>query len=187
MSEPSGDHGEFEQFRAYLLLYARSHARALATDASDLVQQAMLCAFKNRDQFHGHTPAERAVWLKQILKRQVIDAFRHQGRIKRNEQRNVPLETFVDESFSRAEVSLAAIQSSPSQKVTREEEIVRLGDTLARLPDAQREAILLHHLEGLSLEDTALRLQKTPAAVAGLLHRGLKQLRVWMEERSVRE
>jgi DNA-directed RNA polymerase specialized sigma24 family protein len=39
---------------------------------------------------------------------------------------------------------------------------------------------VLHHLQGLPLAEVSEQLDKTPAAVAGLLHRGLKRLRELM-------
>src|SRR5437868_1420523 len=45
------------------------------------------------------------------------------------------------------------------------------------LPDAQRRALELRHLHGRPLADIAREMGRTPAAVAGLLHRGLAQLR----------
>ena len=51
------------------------------------------------------------------------------------------------------------------------------ADALARLPDAQREAVTLQYWHGRSLNEIAAHMGRTPAAVAGLLKRGLKQLR----------
>jgi RNA polymerase sigma factor (sigma-70 family) len=53
---------------------------------------------------------------------------------------------------------------------------------LARLPEAQREALVLRHCENWSLADISRHLNRTPAAVAGLLKRGLKQLREHLRE-----
>jgi RNA polymerase sigma-70 factor (ECF subfamily) len=55
-------------------------------------------------------------------------------------------------------------------------------EALAALPENQRRAIELHHLEGLPLAEIAQQLGTTKAAVAGLLHRGLKALRARLEE-----
>jgi RNA polymerase sigma-70 factor (ECF subfamily) len=55
--------------------------------------------------------------------------------------------------------------------------LLRLADALRQLPEPQREAIFWHHLQGCSLSETATRLGRTDAAVAGLLHRGLRKLR----------
>ena len=57
-----------------------------------------------------------------------------------------------------------------------------MADALAGLPDAQREALVLHYLQGLPLTEVAGQLGRTEAAVAGLLHRGLKKLRERLQE-----
>ena len=57
---------------------------------------------------------------------------------------------------------------------------MRLSDALLALPDSQREAIVLHHLQGWTLNEVASHLRRTDAAVAGLLHRGLRRLRELM-------
>ena len=57
-----------------------------------------------------------------------------------------------------------------------------LARSLATLPEGQRKAIEMHHLEGLALAEIAAELGTTKAAVAGLLHRGLKALRTRLDE-----
>jgi DNA-directed RNA polymerase specialized sigma24 family protein len=55
---------------------------------------------------------------------------------------------------------------------------------LAQLPVAQGEALVLQHWHGLTLAQIGERLDRTPVAVAGLLKRGLKQLREILEKPS---
>src|SRR5256885_264789 len=50
-------------------------------------------------------------------------------------------------------------------------------DASEKLPEPQREALLLKHCEGLTLEETGKRLGRSVAAVASLLRRGVKALR----------
>ena len=78
----------------------------------------------------------------------------------------------------------AAEQSSPSERVGHEEQLLRLAAALARLPDDQRVVVELHHLKQDAVADIARRLGKTEAAVAGLLRRGLKKLRELLHEPS---
>ena len=59
----------------------------------------------------------------------------------------------------------------------RLEELLRLAEALGELPEAQREALVLQHWHGWSLAQIGQHLGRSPAAVAGLLHRGLRQLR----------
>jgi RNA polymerase sigma-70 factor (ECF subfamily) len=72
---------------------------------------------------------------------------------------------------------LAAVQTSPSGKVAKNEQVVRLAGALVQLPEKQRQAIELYHLQGLPLVEVGRRLDRSPAALAGLLHRGLKNLK----------
>jgi RNA polymerase sigma-70 factor (ECF subfamily) len=185
MDRPAEAHGELEQFRAYLLLLARLQLGARyhgKLDASDVVQQALLEAHRRHAQFRGHSEAERAVWLRQILAGTLADALRALSRAKRDVARERSLEAALDESSARLGAWLAAEQSSPSQQAERNEQAVRLAQALATLPEAQREALVLRHYEGRSLADISRLLGRTPAAVAGLLKRGAKQLRTLLQE-----
>jgi RNA polymerase sigma-70 factor (ECF subfamily) len=171
---------DVQQYRAYLYLLARSHIgtrHQAKIDASDIVQQTLLDAHQKQAQFRGGTEAEWMAWLKQILANNLADAVRGLARAKRDVSRERSLDEQLGDSFTRVDGWLAAAQSSPSQQAVRSEELLRLANVLTSLPQAQREAIVLHHLQGLPLAEVAAQLNKTPAAVAGLLHRGLKRLR----------
>jgi RNA polymerase sigma-70 factor (ECF subfamily) len=176
---------DFQQFRSYLYLLARAHIGSrhrAKLDPSDIVQQSLLDAHQKCNQFRGTTDAERMAWLKQILANNLADAVRGLARAKRDVTRERPLEAQVGDSFTRVEGWLAAIQPSPSQQAVRSEELLRLADALTSLLEPQREAIVLHHLQGLPLAEVGQQLDKSPAAVAGLLHRGLKRLRELMTQ-----
>jgi RNA polymerase sigma-70 factor, ECF subfamily len=175
-----------ERHRAYLSVLARLHLDPRLRDkldASDVVQQTLLEAHEKQAQFRGHTDAERAAWLRQILAHNLADAVRRLHRAKRDVALERSLEAALDQSSCRLEAWLAAEQSSPSQQAVRNEELLRLAEALVQLPDAQREAVVLHHLQGWSLAALAGHLGRTEPAVAGLLHRGLKRLRELLQER----
>ena len=146
-------------------------------DASDVVQQTLLEAHRDCDQFRGRAPGEQAAWLRQILARNMANVVRDLRRDKRDVVREQGLRAALDESASRLEAWLAAEQSSPSQQVERQERAVRLADALAALPENQREAVVLRHWHDCPLAEIAERLGCTTAAVTGLLHRGLRNLR----------
>lgn len=171
---------ELDRYRPYLYLLARSHISSrfqARLDASDLVQQTLLDAHEKREQFRGQSDGECLAWLKQILANNLADAVRGLARAKRDINRERSLDEKVGDSFSRVDGWLAAAQASPSQQAVRSEELLHMAAALAELPEMQREAIVLHHLQGLPLAEVGNQLSKSSAAVAGLLHRGLKQLR----------
>jgi RNA polymerase sigma-70 factor (ECF subfamily) len=174
-----------DRYRSYLYLLARAHIGArhqAKIDPSDVVQQSLLDAHQKQTQFRGKTEAEWMAWLRQILANNLADAIRRLTRAKRDMSREQSLEQEIGDSFTRVDGWFATAQPSPSQQVMMAEELIGLADALTRLPETQREAIVLHHLQGLPLADVAEKLGKTPPAVAGLLHRALKRLRTLLTE-----
>jgi RNA polymerase sigma-70 factor, ECF subfamily len=174
-----------ETFRAYLSLLARLQLGTRLQrklDASDLVQQTLLQALAGLEGFRGRTDAEMAAWLRQILARQMANATRDLGRQKRDLSRQCSLEAALDQSACRLEAFLASDESSPSQKAQRNEQVLRLADALAVLPEAQGEAVVLHHFRQWTLEQIGQHLGRSPVAVAGLIKRALRALRLRLEE-----
>jgi RNA polymerase sigma-70 factor (ECF subfamily) len=57
-----------------------------------------------------------------------------------------------------------------------------VAQALAQLSPAQREALILQHWHGWTLAQIGAHMNRTPAAVAGLLKRGLRQLRELLQE-----
>ena len=183
---PHADGQTLNEFRSYLYLMARAHLgprMQQQIDASDLVQQTLMDAHANRDQFRGDTDAERAAWLRQILAHNLNDALRHHHRAKRDISRQQSLEVGIDESFRRAQSWLEAKQSSPSQHAEKKEDLLQLADALTQLPDDQRDAVIFRHLQGMSLVEVASQLNRSESAVAGLVYRGLKKLHDLLDAR----
>jgi RNA polymerase sigma-70 factor (ECF subfamily) len=174
-----------EPFRAYLRLLARLQLAPQLRgklDPSDVVQQTLLQAHQAINQFRGQSAAELAGWLRQILVRNLAQALREFGRAKRDLSRVESLQGAVDASSARLEAWLAAEQSSPSQRAQQNEQALLLAQALEQLPDAQRDALVMQHWQGLSLAEIGEQLDRSPEAVAGLSKRGLKQLRHLMRE-----
>jgi RNA polymerase sigma-70 factor (ECF subfamily) len=174
-----------ERFREYLRLLARLHLDARLPgklDASDIVQQALLQAHENREQFRGASEAELAGWLRTILANVLAAALRRFAAGARDLARERALQDSLNQSSAHIEAWLAAEQSSPSEQVMRVEELVRLAAALAKLPGDQREAIELHHLKGSSIAEVAKVMNRTKPAVMGLLFRGQKKLRELLQE-----
>jgi RNA polymerase sigma-70 factor (ECF subfamily) len=92
------------------------------------------------------------------------------------------LEQALDASASRLEAWLAQGQSTPSDRAIRNEQLVRLAQALMRLPEDQRLAVELHHLQAMSLADIAACMGRSRDAIAGLVFRGLKNLHTLLVE-----
>jgi RNA polymerase sigma-70 factor (ECF subfamily) len=174
-----------ERCRDYLCLLARlqlSPRLQGKLDASDVVQQTLLKAHEKRDQFRGNSDAELMGWVRQILANQLAEAARKFGAEARDLNRERSLNSDLEESSARLESWLAADQSSPSQRVIREEQLLRLAQSLADLPPDQRRAVELHHLQGCPVAEVGRLMGRTQGAVVGLLFRGLKKLRHLLDD-----
>ena len=150
---------------------------AVRVDASDVIQQTFLEAYRSFPQFAGRDARELVAWLQSILDHKVAGAIRDHALLQK---RDVRREQSMDASQGGGgplKQELDAGLSTPSQKAIRGEEEERLARALAALPDDQREAVRLRHLEGWALADIARHLGRTPAATAGLIKRGVQALR----------
>jgi RNA polymerase sigma-70 factor, ECF subfamily len=178
---------DWERFRDFLSLLARLRLDKRwqgKIDLSGVVQQTLLDAYQSFTDQDGWTDGQKAAWLRQTLANNLADEIRKLTAAKRDVGREKSLQAELADSVSRLELLLPANQSTPSQHVSREERMLQVVEALATLPDGQRQVIEMHHLQGLSLADTAASLSTTKAAVAGLLHRGLKALRQLLREDS---
>jgi RNA polymerase sigma-70 factor (ECF subfamily) len=162
--------------RESLRLLARAKLPAFLwakVDPSDLVHDTLLEAQKNWDQFTG-TEQQLGAWLRQVLFNNLKDLVRKY----RGKGRDVDLERTLAELDQLS----GDPADSPSGPMLREEEIDRLAVALAQLPQDQRVAVELKHLQGLRVAEIAAHLGRTEVAVAGLLRRGLQRLRELMPE-----
>lgn len=175
-----------DRYRSYLILLARAQLDprlGCRVDASDIVQQTLMEAHAKQAQFRGQTSADRGAWLRQILAHNLADALRGISRAKRDLHRQRSLEASVDQSSMRLGELLAADQSAPGDRLDRDERAVQLANAMAELPEAQREALVMQYWQGMPLAQIAAQMSRTPAAIAGLLKRALKQLRHELCER----
>ena len=175
----------FERFRDFLLMLARAQIgpkyRA-KIDPEEIVNQTLFDAHRQRDRFRGSSEGELVAWLKRMLGDNVKDAIKFQHRDKRDVNREEgPAVADWDRSCSQF-LDITCGLTSPSMNLVKHERELQLANALAQLPEAQRDAVELHHLHGCSLAETADALDRTAAAVVGLLRRGLKRLRELLQE-----
>lgn len=181
---PPQDARPLESFRDYLLVLARARLdpRLRARlDPADLVQQTLLEAHRDLASFHGDSPQQMAAWLRRILARNLSNALRDLTRDCRDVSRELSLDA-LSSSATRIEQWLSSEQAPPDQQAQANEDLDRLAHAVAQLPDAQREVVELRFFHGLSITAVAEQTGRTAASVAGLLHRGLADLREKLQQ-----
>jgi RNA polymerase sigma-70 factor, ECF subfamily len=174
-----------EEYRDYLRLLARLQIDARLRsklDPSDIVQETLLKAHEKQAQFRGQSDAEKAAWLRQILANSLAQELRKYGQQQRDIALERSLEAALEDSSARLEQWLAVDQSGPNLLAQRNEQLVRLANALAQLPEEQRTAVEMRHLEGISVAQISAEMGRSEASVTGLLRRGLKTLRNLLAE-----
>src|SRR5207244_10248090 len=107
----------------------------------------------------------------------LADALRAFRQAKRDVTRERAVEEALQNSSARLAASLADSGPDAAEQAERQERAVRLADALEQLPERQRDALVCQHWHGWPVARIAQHLECSTEAVAGLLKRGLKQLR----------
>jgi RNA polymerase sigma-70 factor (ECF subfamily) len=175
-----------EQFRAYLeCLTAIQVDPRLRIDPrlqnrfgwSDVVNTTLLEAAQDLERIQGMDGPDQERWLRKMLANNLVDRVRRELAKGRDCRLERCLEAAVEQSSCRLQEWVVADQSTPSEKLIRQEQALRLAAALAQLPERQREALVLQKWHGWKLTQIAAHLECTVGVVAGLQARGLAKLR----------
>lgn len=171
----------FQLCRSYLGLVARAQVETwlrVKVDASDLVQETMLEAYRDFERFQGGTEKEWLAWLRKILAHNVADFVRqYRGTAKRQVGREIPLrDPAASASHVRGAPEPAAPTATPSQEFLRLDDELRVTAALAELPADYQEVVLLRNLRRLSFNEVAEQMGRSRPAVQMLWMRAIKRL-----------
>ncbi len=136
-------------------------ARRLARreDAEDVTAEVFAAAFEALPKFKGQ--CEPRLWLLGIARRKVADALRrcrrHPELLAKHDATEldaIPAPTLAPES---------AALSAEEARIVRE--------IVAKLRPAWRDALMLHYADGLTIDEVAVVMRRSPAAANSLLQR----------------
>jgi RNA polymerase sigma-70 factor (ECF subfamily) len=159
-------------------------------DASDVVQEVMAEAAGKLSEYLRHQPLPFYAWLRQLALERLVQLHRRHVRAeKRSVVREEPRspEVAYEARFELADRLLGA--GTPLAAVLRDELRRRVHEVLGRLPELDREVLVLRHLEQLSTRESAEALGVTEGAVKTRHLRALRRFRELMngatEEKTV--
>src|SRR4051794_39499423 len=177
-----------DRYRDYLrrMVAVRLDRRLAArVDASDVVQETLVEAARRLDDYLRERPIPFYGWLRQLAGERIVDAHRRHVTTQR---RSVTLEhrelELPDASADQLVRRLFAADTSPSNRMIRQERHERLKGALASLPQRDREVLVMRHLEQLSTSEIAAMLEISEPAVKSRLLRALIRMREQMGEPS---
>jgi RNA polymerase sigma-70 factor (ECF subfamily) len=144
-------------------------------DAEEVAQDALVRAFRAMHDY----PRERvaALRLRPWLASITVNLARNKRRRHDDRQPPSSLEPMLDAGFDPP----TDARSAPATAADRRETQRELGDALLRLTPVVRSAIVLRHVDGLSVTEVAEVLGRPEGTVKAQVHRGLRELRVILE------
>ncbi len=159
----NGDPGAARVLAARLLPRALGHAARVLGDraeAEDVAQEAMMRLWRAAPDWRQDGPAAPATWLYRVVANLCVDRLRRAGRMD-------PLEDPDHAADGGPGIEARMVQA---------DRMAALDAALARLPERQRQAVVLRHIEGLTNPEIAQILEIGVEAVESLTARGKRAL-----------
>jgi RNA polymerase sigma-70 factor (ECF subfamily) len=142
-----------------------------AADAEDAVQDALLSAYRNLDQFKGQ--AQMSTWLTTIVTNSALTQLR-----RRSRQTHLSLdERFGEEQEYSASERLADCGPSPEDQCIKSELHERLIQFVAELSPSLRKVVQLRDLDGMTTREAAHILGVADVTVKAQVSRARAKLR----------
>jgi RNA polymerase sigma-70 factor (ECF subfamily) len=164
----NGDADAVRILTARLLPRAYRHAlRVLQNkaEADDIAQEAMLRLWRSAPDWHSDGAARPSTWVHKVVANLIIDRFRKSAR-------DAGGYVALDEADD-------PVDPAPSAEthLTQQARFSALDAALAHLPERQRQAVVLRHIEGCSNPEIAEILGIGVEAVESLTARGKRALK----------
>lgn len=132
----------------------RLHKRV---DPSDIIQETFIIASRRLEDYLREQPLPFYPWLRQLAWDQLIAVHRRHLRAGRRAQsrEEVAFHELSDESVGELAARLVDETADPLRRLVRSELQARVRRAIERLPETDREILVLRHLEHLSLAEAA--------------------------------
>jgi RNA polymerase sigma-70 factor (ECF subfamily) len=149
-------------------------------DASDVIQETQLEAFRRLHDFVARQPMPFHVWLRKTAYERLLMARReHVAAAQRAVGREIPLPDRSSLLFAERFLSRG---STPSQRLGRDELARRVHQALAKMPATDREMLVMRNLEERPYEEIACILEIDRVAARKRHGRALIRLHALLDE-----
>ena len=155
---------------------------AARLDASDIVQETLADAAQQLDKYLGNRSLPFFGWLRLLAAEHIRDAHReHLFAQRRSIYRESRTPEFTDESATGLARHLIAQDTSPSNRLVRQERSEQVKEALAKLSATDREVLAMRYVEHLSMAEMAEALGITEGGVKTRHLRAVIRLRGLLE------
>jgi len=147
-------------------------------DASDVVQEVLIEANRRLQSYLEDPRLPFHLWLRQLAQDRMIDLHRRHHAQRRTIDREQSLQaSFGDQSSLDLAAQLPDHELTPAAATIRKELEQRFLDALDQLPDADREIIVMRHVEHLGNGEVAAALDLSEAAAGMRYLRAIRRLK----------
>jgi len=169
---------------AFGVLYERHYDRVLGylyrqtlrvATAEELTSDAFYAALRGLGRFRGEAPF--GLWLYRIA----TNRLRMHRRARRRHPDPEPLNPRSEE-LGRVRFSCDAGPEDPGAALEKAEQFARVRRAIGQLGDRYQDVLVLRYFEGLDNDQVAHVLGRRVGTVKSLVHRGLNQLRVALDD-----
>jgi RNA polymerase sigma-70 factor (ECF subfamily) len=144
---------------------------------SDIINDTLEDASRDLERIRAMTESAQERWLRTMLANNLVDRIRKELAKRRDCRMEHSLEEAIEQSSCRVRDWQPVDESTPSEKLMRQERALLLAEALAKLPEKEREAIILQTYHGWTLAQIAAQMECTVGSVAGLQAHGKARLR----------
>ena len=165
-----------ERVRRIVRLRMGSELRS-KLESLDIVQDAMMSALRGLGDFSYRGEGSFLRWLSGIAENQIRENLDRLHAAKRDIRKEVALEALAARpGIDPRKAPSLAVATTPSVIFSRSEDLDKLERAIDALKPEHREVIVLAKIEGLSYNEVATHLGRSPEAVGMLLSRGMLAL-----------
>jgi RNA polymerase sigma-70 factor, ECF subfamily len=169
----------FEACRGYLLTVARQRLAAslrAKVDPADVVQETFIEALRDFSNFRGEAGRQLLVWLRRILRHNLVDLCKHYESQCRCISQEVPLSD--QQRLAAAPTREFLAPGGPiCEQLIAQEQWRALAAALHRLPPLYRRVVQLYFDERCSFTEIGNGMQRSPDAVRKMAGRAVQRLR----------
>ncbi len=151
----------------------------------DVLQEAFASAIQSVRAFESRGEGAFLAWLTTLAEHRLIDMVRSARAIRRGGGR-VAIDAHNNETSTVGDLLglLASNDHTPSRSIAGHEAVSAIRSALAGLQPDYREVLQHRYFDGLSVAQTAERMNRTEPAIHMLCHRAVAQLRQFMGDMS---
>jgi RNA polymerase sigma-70 factor (ECF subfamily) len=174
-------------YRPHLQAYLKDHfpgALRSTLEPRDLLQDVYFQVFRRIGQFQQRDEDAFLRWVVTIARNLLTDALRRHQAAKRGGSNSDGLPP-EDQSIVTLLEELALYKRTPSQSAAAHELMSAVEVSLQRLPDDLHMALRLRHIDGLNVDEAAIKMNRSAGAIQQLCCRAVKALRLELRSSSL--